>query len=102
MCIEVMLRVGTPDKKLGPGTQADGDAMNWYEDGEAAGLQIIWRNPAPPRRSGTKPRRLALDTNTTIYVANHPESDALFEVTPGRNLAAVGMRRTQEVCEPWG
>ena len=75
--------------------------MNCDSEGDSLGLQIVWHNPAPPAKSGRRPRRLALETKT-IYVAGTVDSDALYELIPGGNPARVERRDTEEVCEQWG
>lgn len=75
--------------------------MNCDTQGDSAGLQIVWHNPAPPSRRETKPRRLALETKT-IYLAGNLDSDALFELISGGNLARVENRGSKEVWEQWG
>lgn len=75
--------------------------MNRDSQCDSPGLQIVWHNPAPPGRSGIRPRRLALATKT-IYVAGNLDSDALFELISGGNPAPVERRGTEEVCEQWG
>jgi len=71
--------------------------MYWFEEEEAPGMQIVWRNPLPPRRSRSRPRLLELDMDTTIYVAGSPDVEAVFELIPGGNFATVA-ERSAEVC----
>jgi hypothetical protein len=66
--------------------------MYWFEDEETLGMQIVWRNPFPPRRSRSKPRLLELDMDTTFYVAGSPDVEAVFELIPGGNFATVAER----------
>jgi hypothetical protein len=71
--------------------------MYWFEEEETLGMQIVWRNPLPPRRSRSRPRLLELDMDATIYIAGSPEVEAVFELIPGGNIAAVA-ERGAEVC----
>ena len=71
--------------------------MYWFEEEETLGMQIVWRNPLPPRRSRSRPRLLELDMDTTIYVAGSPDVEAVFELIPGGNIATVA-ERSAEVC----
>lgn len=71
--------------------------MYWFEGEETLGMQIVWRNPLPPRRRRSKPRLLELDMDTTIYVAGSPDVEAVFELIPGGNIATVA-ERSAEVC----
>ena len=71
--------------------------MYWCEEEEALGMRIVWRNPLPPRRSRSRPRLLELDMDATIYVAGSPDVEAVFELIPGGNIAAVA-ERGAEVC----
>ncbi len=73
--------------------------MYWFEEEEGLGMQIVWRNPLPLRRSRSRPRLLELDMDTTIYVAGSPDVEAVFELIPGGNIAAVA-DRSAEVCPP--
>jgi hypothetical protein len=49
-------------------------------------MQIVWRNPLPPRRSRSRPRLLELDMDATIYVAGSPDVEAVFELIRGRKF----------------
>jgi hypothetical protein len=71
--------------------------MYWFEEEERPGMQIVWRNPLPPRRSRSRPRLLELGMDTTIYVAGSPDVEAVFELIPGGNIATVA-ERSAEVC----
>ena len=75
--------------------------MNCDSEGDSPGLQIVWHNPAPPSRSGRRPRRLALETKT-IYVAGTLDSDALYELISGGSQAQVQSPGPEEVCKLWG
>lgn len=71
--------------------------MYWFEEEERPGMQIVWRNPLPPRRSRSRPRLLELNMNTTIYVAGGPDVEAVFELISGGNIDTV-VERSAEVC----
>jgi hypothetical protein len=73
--------------------------MYWFEEEETLGMQIVWRNPLAPRWSRSRPRLLELDMDTTIYVTGSPDVEAVFELIPGGNIAAVA-ERSAEMCPP--
>ena len=79
--------------------------MYWSEEEEALGMQIVWRNPLPPRRSRSRPHRLELDMDATIYVAGSPEVEAVFELIPGGHFATVAEHSAEvfpPACEDFG
>jgi hypothetical protein len=61
--------------------------MYWCEEEEVLGMQIVWRNPLPPRRSRSRPRLLELDMDATIYVAGSPDVEAVFELISPKDTA---------------
>jgi hypothetical protein len=63
--------------------------MYWHQEEETLGMQIIWRNPLPPRRSRIRPRLLLLHMDATLYVAGSPDVEAVFELIPGGHFATV-------------
>lgn len=69
--------------------------MYWCEEEDALGMQIVWRNPLPPRRSRSRPRLLELDMDATIYVAGSPDVEAVFELIPGGNFATDAERSAE-------
>lgn len=71
--------------------------MYWFEEEEEIGMQIVWRNPLPARKSRSRPRLVELDMDTTIYVSGSPDDEAVFELIPGGNFATVA-ERSAEVC----
>ena len=69
--------------------------MYWREEEETLGMQIIWRNPLPPRRSRIRPRLLLLHMDATLYVAGSPDVEAVFELILGGNFATVAERSAE-------
>jgi hypothetical protein len=69
--------------------------MYWCEEKEALGMEIVWRNPFPPRRSRSRPRLLQLDMDATIYAAGSPDVEAVFELILGGNFATVAERSAE-------
>jgi len=69
--------------------------MYWFEEEESPGMQVVWRNPSPPRMSRSRPHLLELDTDTTIYVAGSPNVETVFELIPGGNFATVAERSAE-------
>ena len=64
--------------------------MDLYEeDEETRRMQVIWRNPVPPRTTGFRPCRLSLNMDATIYVAGSPDVEAFFELILGGNSEAA-------------
>ena len=76
--------------------------MDWYKDQEKPGMQVVWRNAAPPRRTRSKPRLLLLDKDTTIYITGSPDVEAVFELISGGTVGSVRESSKGGVCQHWG
>jgi len=47
-------------------------------------LEIVWRNPLPPRRTESRVEQLVLDEFGALYLITRQDRQLSFELNPGR------------------